>query len=108
MFKKIIYFSISIKRKPKNVFMSDLMAVRRKCLRRNACTQKIFKKDEHKGRGLVYHLVQSFKDFETTPEVAHKYGLNLVEGLYADNSEVVIATCLDQDHLHNQTLPKSV
>ena len=71
-------------------------------------TQKFFKKDERKGRVLAYHLVQSFKDFETTPEVAHKCGLELVERLFSDKYEVVIATHLDQDHLHNHILINSV
>ena len=71
-------------------------------------TQRNFKKDERKRRVLAYHLVQSFKDFETTPDVAHECGKELVERLFADKYEVVIATHLDHKHLHNHILINAV
>ena len=64
-------------------------------------TQEAFGKSRRKNGVLAYHLVQSFKDFETTPEIAHKCGLELVERLFADKYEVMLATHLDHDHLHN-------
>ncbi|PWM68362.1 MAG: hypothetical protein DBX61_03670 [Clostridiales bacterium] len=71
-------------------------------------TQELFGKAGHKNAVLAYHLVQSFKDFETTPEVAHKCGLELAERLFADKYEVVIATHLDHKHLHNHLLINAV
>jgi hypothetical protein len=53
---------------------------------------------------LAYHLVQSFKDFETTPDIAHKCGKELVEKLFEGKYEVVLATHLDKDHLHNHII----
>ena len=64
-------------------------------------TQEAFGKSRRKNGVLAYHLVQSFKDFETTPEIAHKCGLELVERLFADKYEVMLATHLDHAHLHN-------
>lgn len=64
-------------------------------------TQDFFGKTGRKNGVLAYHLVQSFKDFETTPEIAHKCGLELVERLFADKYEVMLATHLDHAHLHN-------
>ena len=64
-------------------------------------TQDFFGKTGRKNGVLAYHLVQSFKDFEKTPEIAHKCGLELVERLFADKYEVMLATHLDHDHLHN-------
>ena len=71
-------------------------------------TQEFFGKAGHKNAVLAYHLVQSFKDFETTPEVAHKCGLELAERLFADKYEVVVATHLDHKHLHNHLIINSV
>lgn len=71
-------------------------------------TQLKFKKDERQHRVLAYHLVQSFKDFETNPDVAHECGKELVERLFADKYEVVIATHLDHKHLHNHILINAV
>ncbi|MDO4562279.1 MAG: relaxase/mobilization nuclease domain-containing protein [Clostridia bacterium] len=71
-------------------------------------TQEFFGKAGHKNAVLAYHLVQSFKDFETMPEVAHKCGLELAERLFADKYEVVVATHLDHAHLHNHLIINSV
>ena len=83
------------------------------CGKEKACermleTQARFGKQRRKGRVLAYHLVQSFKDFEATPTIAHKCGRELVERLLADNYEVVLATHLDHDHLHNHILFNAV
>ncbi|MBE5041207.1 relaxase/mobilization nuclease domain-containing protein [Ructibacterium gallinarum] len=71
-------------------------------------TQDYYGKSRRKNGVLAYHLVQSFKDFETTPEIAHQCGLELAERLFADKYEVVIATHLDHKHLHNHILINSV
>ena len=71
-------------------------------------TQEFFGKAGHKNAVLANHLVQSFKDFETTPEIAHKCGLELAERLFADKYEVVVATHLDHKHLHNHLIINSV
>lgn len=57
---------------------------------------------------IAYHLVQSFKDFETTPEIAHQCGMELVNRLFEDKYEVVLATHTDQDHLHNHIIINAV
>lgn len=71
-------------------------------------TQEFFGKSNRKNGILAFHLVQSFKDFETTPEIAHKCGKELVERLFADKYETIIATHLDYDYLHNHIIINSV
>lgn len=71
-------------------------------------TQEFFGKAGRKNSVLAYHLVQSFKDFETTPEIAYKCGLELAERLFADKYEVVVATHLDHEHLHNHIIINAV
>lgn len=71
-------------------------------------TQEFFGKAGRKNSVLAYHLVQSFKDFETTPEIAHKCGLELAERLFADKYEVIVATHLDHEHLHNHIIINAV
>lgn len=71
-------------------------------------TQEFFGKSGRKNGVLAYHLVQSFKDFETTPEIAHRCGQELVERLFADKYEAVIATHLDHKHLHNHMIINAV
>lgn len=45
-------------------------------------TQDDWCKKERKNGVLAYHIVQSFKDFETTPEVAFECGQELCERLF--------------------------
>lgn len=71
-------------------------------------TQARYGKDKFKRGVIAYHLVQSFKDFETTPEFAHKCGLELAEKLFAGRYEVVVATHIDHKHLHNHILFNAV
>ena len=71
-------------------------------------TQEFFGKSGRKNGVLAYHLVLSFKDFETTPEIAHRCGQELVERLFADKYEAVIATHLDHKHLHNHIIINAV
>ena len=71
-------------------------------------TQEFFGKAGRKNSVLAYHLVQSFKDFETTPEIAYKCGLELAERLFVDKYEIVVATHLDHKHLHNHIIINAV
>lgn len=81
---------------------------RKDAYKRMLKTQKKFGKHNRKNGVIAYHIVQSFKDFETTPEIAHQAGLEFAQRLFADNYEVVVATHLDQDHYHNHIIINSV
>ena len=61
-------------------------------------TQKVF---GHEPDGVrFYHYVQSFApDEELTPQEAHEIGLELARGF--GNREVLVATHIDREHLHN-------
>ena len=53
------------------------------------------------GNRLLYHGYQSFSPGEVTPEQAHRIGVTLARELWGDRFEVVVATHLDREHLHN-------
>ena len=48
-----------------------------------------------------FHAFQSFKPNEVIPDKAHLIGLKLAEEMWGDRFEVVIATHLNKEHLHN-------
>ena len=48
-----------------------------------------------------YHGIQSFKPGEVTPEIAHEIGVKLARRMWGDHFQVVVATHLDQNHIHN-------
>ena len=50
---------------------------------------------------LGYHGYQSFKIGEGTAEQVHQIGIETAKELWGDRFEIVVATHLDKDHLHN-------
>ena len=57
---------------------------------------------------IAYHGIQSFSPGETTPEVAHEIGVKLAQRLWGEKYQVVVATHLDKEHLHNHFVINTV
>lgn len=55
-----------------------------------------------------YHIIQSFKPGELTPEQTHVIGVEFARRLFGERFEVVIGTHLDRHHLHNHIAVNSV
>ena len=67
------------------------------------------KRRYHKQNGVQgYHIIQSFKPGELTPEQTHEIGIKFAQRLFGDRFEVVIGTHLDRQHLHNHIAVNSV
>lgn len=66
--------------------------------------EKWGKKDGVQG----YHIIQSFKPGEVTPEQAHSIGMEFAQKLFGDRYEAVVATHLNKHHLHNHIVINSV
>lgn len=60
------------------------------------------------GGRLAYHLEQSFKPGEVTPEVAHQIGVELAKELFGEKFEAVVATHTDKEHIHSHIILNSV
>ncbi len=62
----------------------------------------------HQDKGIIaHHYYQSFqKDDNITPEQAHRIGTQLAEKMF-NNYQVVIATHIDRDHIHNHIIVNS-
>ena len=57
---------------------------------------------------VCYHGFQSFKSGEVTPEQAHEVGVRLAERMWGDRFQVIVATHLNTDCLHNHFVVNSV
>ena len=57
---------------------------------------------------VCYHGFQSFKHGEVTPEQAHEVGVKLAEKMWGDRFQVIVATHLNTDCLHNHFVVNSV
>lgn len=69
----------------------------------------ITKKNYNKTGGILgYHIIQSFKEGEVTPELAHKIGIEMCEELFGERFEVVVSTHLNTNHYHNHIVLNSV
>ena len=57
---------------------------------------------------VCYHGFQSFKSGELTPEQAHEVGVKLAEKMWGDRFQVIVATHLNTECLHNHFVLNSV
>ena len=55
----------------------------------------------------AYHIIQSFKPDEITPELAHEIG-NRFAAEHLDGYEVIVGTHTDRKHIHNHIIFNSV
>jgi len=60
------------------------------------------------GGNVAYHCYQSFKPGEVTAEQCHRLGVDLARRMWGDKYQVLVATHLDRDHLHNHLICCSV
>lgn len=56
----------------------------------------------------AFHAYQSFAPGEATPEQAHEIGLELARRLWGERFQVIVATHLDKQHIHNHFVLNSV
>ena len=67
------------------------------------------KKEYEKTDGILgYHIIQSFAPGEGTPESIHELGKEFAQHAFGDRFEVVVATHLNTDCLHNHYVLNSV
>ena len=57
---------------------------------------------------ICYHGFQSFKHGEVTPEQAHEVGVKLAKKMWGDRFQVIVATHLNTDCLHNHFVVNSI
>ena len=57
---------------------------------------------------LAYHIRQSFKPGEITPELANKLGRELAMRFTKNNHAFIVATHIDKKHIHNHIIFNSM
>ncbi|MBC2162707.1 relaxase/mobilization nuclease domain-containing protein [Listeria booriae] len=56
------------------------------------------------GINKAYHIIQSFKPEETSPEQAHEIGKQLLEQHLQGKYEYILTTHIDKEHIHNHVI----
>lgn len=70
--------------------------------------QMVKRQFDKEGGIVAFHGYQSFAPGEVTPEQAHEIGIELAKRLWGDRFQVVVATHLDKEHIHNHFVLNSV
>lgn len=68
-------------------------------------TKKQFNKED---KYIAWHVYQSFKPDEVTPELCHEIGVKLAKQMWGDRFQIIVSTHLDKNHLHNHFCFNSV
>ena len=68
-------------------------------------TKKFFHKED---KTLGYHIIQSFKGNEVSPQKANQIGKELAEELWGNKFQVVICTHINKENVHNHLILNSV
>ena len=89
----------------KACFVSGVNCFAETALDEMLSTQRHFGKT---GGNVAYHCYQSFKPGEVTPEQCHELGVELARRMFGDKYQVLVATHLDKNHLHNHLVCCSV
>ncbi len=69
---------------------------------------KVQKHFNARGENLAYHAYQSFKPGEVTPRQCHEIGVKLAEKIWGKRYQVLIATHMNCEHLHNHFVISAV
>lgn len=80
------------------------------CLPETAYSQMMLtKKAFHKEDGrLGYHIIQSFKGKEISPEKCNQIGIEFAKQLWGDKYQVLVCTHINKDNVHNHIILNSV
>ena len=101
----VINYTMQQKKTEEERFISAI-----NCSVKNAISDMMDTRNHWKAPGnrVMWHGYQSFVPGEVTPEEAHEIGIKLAKELYGDRFEVVVATHLDRQHIHNHFVINAV
>ena len=100
----LVRYVINLKKTDEQVFVSSLGCQPETAARTWMDTKRRFGRTE----GVqAYHLIQSFRPGEITPELAHEIGNRFAER-YLDGFKVIVGTHVDKAHVHNHIIFNSV
>ena len=101
---KLIRYVVNPKKTGEQVFVSSVGCVPETAAKTWMDTKRRFGRVD----GVqAYHLIQSFKPGEVTPELAHEIGNRFAEK-HLDGYEVIVGTHVDKAHVHNHIIFNSV
>ena len=105
MLEDVIEYAANEDKTEKKYFVSGINCDRDHARDEFLMTKKRFGKED----GIVaYHAYQSFEEPDITPELAHEIGIAFAKEIWGGRFQVVVATHLNTDHVHNHFIVNSV
>lgn len=105
MLEDVIEYAANEKKTEQRLFVTSINCSTTCARDQFLITKKRFAKE---GGIVAFHAYQSFREGETTPEEAHAIGVELAEKMWGDRFQVVVATHLNTNCLHNHFVINSV
>ena len=87
------------------VLVSGVNCSTQNCYEEMSLTKKFFHKED---KTLGYHIIQSFKGNEVSPERANQIGIELAQELWGDKYQVIVCTHINKENIHNHLILNSV
>lgn len=87
------------------VLVSSVNCSTQNCYEEMSLTKKFFHKED---KTLGYHIIQSFKGNEVSPERANQIGIKLAQELWGDKYQVIVCTHINKENIHNHLILNSV
>ena len=103
--QNVLRYAVEGEKTERGIFISGI-----NCDANEAVSQfQLVKRQFGKEDGITaYHAYQSFDKGEVTPEIAHQVGKAFAERVWGSRYQVVVATHLDSNCLHNHFVVNSV
>ena len=103
--RDVMNYAVNEEKTEKQLFVSGVNCDPKTARDEFQMTKESFGKE---GGIIAYHAYQSFRPGETTPEQAHEIGVKLAERLWGKDYQVIVATHLNTQCLHNHLVINSV
>lgn len=103
--KEVMDYATQGEKTEKRFYVSGINCIPEIAREQMMLTKKQYGKE---GGNVAFHGYQSFKPGEVTPELSHEIGMKLAQELWGDRFQVVVATHLDKEHIHNHFVINSV
>lgn len=101
----VMNYATNERKTEKQYYVSGVNCMPETARRQMLMTKRQFGKE---GGIVAFHAYQSFKPGEVTPDTAHQIGVELATKLWGDRFQVIVATHLNTNCVHNHFVLNSV
>ena len=102
---KVVQYAANDAKTDKKMYVSGIHCTKDHAYEDMLAVQKRF---GLRGSNVAYHGFQSFAPDETTPDEAHRIGIETAKAMWGDRYQVLVTTHLNTDSVHNHIVVNAV